>query len=66
MEANLTHYRLFQEKKNRVGLTFPLFPLLIAPYYIPPRGQEGPFPLIQTFLPPLFPLRIGYFVKKGT
>ena len=26
MEANLTQYRLFQEKKKRVGLAFPPFP----------------------------------------
>ena len=42
MEANLVHYRLFQEKKKRVGLTSP-FPFREFPW---PgvKMKGGPFP----------------------
>ena len=35
MEANLSQYRMFQEKKKRVGLTFPPFLFGIPPGQVP-------------------------------
>ena len=64
MEANLSQYRLFQEKKKRIGLTFSPFPLLIVLYRTFGKGK-GPLPLIHTF-PYHFLLWIGHFVQKGT
>ena len=59
MEANLSQYRMFQEKKKRVGLTFFLFVHLkfVTISIFRFRKKEDPFPQSTSFAwTPNFPL----------